>query len=200
MIDLDYNDENNDYILDMFYGIEDEEFYIGIKYKDGSISKYPFTIHNYNAIIARLERQYNEYLKFFEKYKKIRIITITLDISIDLLWFDIIKDFLSIIKDDRVTYNSFLIFSGFIILLSSLKTYKRYHLFFKTKTKILERYLKNKEIFLIELPNGDFTYGLNIANINGNTKEIPYNEEIKGQMKLLKYIAEKENSRDGLNG
>ena len=46
MIDLDYKNKSYDYILDFFYGYEDD-FYIGIKYKDGTIIKVPFTIHNY---------------------------------------------------------------------------------------------------------------------------------------------------------
>lgn len=200
MIDLDYENKCNDYIVEIFYGYE-EDFYIGIKYKDDSVIKVPFTIRNYNILCLRLEKQYNEPIKRFLSYKDRVFGLETLRTTLDVLFLIFINSLFY--SEDKFLKYCFLMISGitfikttgkrgYKLVSSSVKEYK--------KVKIIDFYLKNKENFLIELANGEFTYGLNIANINGDTKEMPYNEEIKGQMKLLKYIAEKENSRDGLNG
>lgn len=203
MIDLDYNNKSNDYILDMFYGIEDEEFYIGIKYKDGSVSKYPFTIHNYNAIVRKMEKQYCRNILKFINHKIVTLIFESFRFFLGLLCFIVTNGLFFSWTDNILYFCCFFIISGLTFLITIIKRENKF-LSLNTKEQnnvlAIDKYLKNKENFLIELANGDFTYGLNIANINGNTKEIPYNEEIKGQMKLLKYIAEKENSRDGLNG
>lgn len=203
MIDLDYNNKSNDYILDMFYGIEDEEFYIGIKYKDGSVSKYPLTIHNYNAIVKKMEKQYYRNIIKFLNHK---IVTLTFEsfrLFLDLLCFIITNGLFFSWTDNILYFCCFFIISGLTFLITIIKRENKFlSLDTKEQNNVLAiyKYLKNKENFLIAMPNGESFYGINLANINDDEKEIPYNEEIKGQMKLLKYIAEKENSRDGLNG
>lgn len=200
MIDLDYENKCNDYIVEIFYGYE-EDFYIGVKYKDDSVIKVPFTIRNYNILCLRLEKQYNEPIERFLSYKDRVFGLDTLRTTLDVMFLIFINSLFH--NEDKFLKYWFLTISGLTFFLttgkrgyklvsSSIEEYK--------KVKTIDFYLKNKDKFLIELPNGEFTYGLNIANINGDTKEMPYNEEIKGQMKLLKYIAEKEDSRDGLNG
>lgn len=207
MIDLDYKDESNDYILDMFYGIEEEEFYIGIKYKDGSISKYPFTIHNYNIVTSKMERQFkNFYLSFFDKMIENKVIEV-IKTSIQILIFLFTNYIECIAIDSMIFDNCFIVINSLLLMQLIKRNYKNFILANRKSNNVLKlsNYLKNKEKFLIEFSKGNNFYGVNIANINDIENDMSFieymqNEEIKGQIKLLKYIAEKENSRDGLNG
>ena len=196
MIDLDYKNISNDYIIDIFYGYEND-FYIGIKYKDGEISKVPFTIHNYNTICSKLEKQYYKFFSSYSSYKISEILKLAFKCFYDLLCFFMINGVLY--SDNKIFNDILLIISGIILLSSVFKKGRKLQLKFNddsTMGPIIEKYLKNKENFLIELPNGEFTYALNIANISGNEMPYVHNKEIKGQIKMLRYISEKENSRD----
>lgn len=198
MIDLDYKNISNDYIIDIFYGYEDD-FYIGIKYKDGSITKAPFTIRNYNIICSRLEKQYKELVDDFFSCKDKVLGLETLRTTLDVFYLIFVNSLFY--SEDNFWKYLVLMISGFSFFMTTGK--RDYKLVSSSineyiKVKIIKKYLKNKENFLVELPNGEFTYALNIANIIGKEKEMTsfiecmQNEEVKGQIKMLRYIAEKE--------
>lgn len=198
MLDLDYKNESNDYIVDMFFGIEEEKLYIGIKYKDGSISKYPFTIYNYNAITARLERQYFEYIDGFQVYIIRRFATETFNLILKIVCFLVVND---LCYDSNKIFNYwFAIFTGLIFILSILKSGIKFSsLVYKNNDnlKVMNKYLKNKDKFLIDFPNGESFYYLNISNINSNTNidawiEYMQSEAMKTEIKALKLLYEGE--------
>lgn len=200
MIDLDYKNKSYDYILDFFYGYEDD-FYIGIKYKDGTIIKVPFTIHNYNAICLKMEKQYYRFIKEFTNYKIIKSVVELIKLFYDLVVFIICNGLVFCGINDIIYFCYFFMISGSIFLLTEWKKMRKFLSLEKTEINSIfniDNYLKNKEYSLIELPNGKFTYALNIANINSE-KTSSYEKEIKGQVKILEYIAKKENNRDDLN-
>lgn len=170
MIDLTVDDKDkNSYIVDVV--LNDNGTYT-VKYASGREEVYPFSIHNINVELYRMEEQYKEYGKdYLDKIYPSRgfgSFLLGLMFTVDVMYFKYILDEgLNFVRGWLLCYS---LYSFFIRAIPHIKQRK---LFIEAKKKldIIKLYMENKDCFKVDVVNPyndkeEEWYLVNLANID----------------------------------
>ena len=184
MIDLTINEKDKDhYITDIALG-EDYKTYL-VKYASGRIEEYPFSVHNYNVDIRKMEKQFYQYKDDYseivteqalgvlkEKIQKIAIALISTAIVFQITDNHVIRIIAIILALLDMAYNHIKSKSLMMIYGTSLEYINQ-----------VERYLDKKNDFIIPITDPknneeEEWYLLNMSDVENTIFQPQIYEEI----------------------
>lgn len=170
MFDLTLNKEDKDsYIVDAI--MNDDGTYT-VKFASGREETYPFSIHNFQVELYRMEEQFELYGKdYLEKIYPnggMRSFLLGIMIAADIAYVKVIFDEgLNFTRGWLFGYALYMLLPRLIPHIKSRKLYKEA----KKKIALMKLYLENKEQFKVEVVNpnngnNEDWYLVNLANID----------------------------------
>lgn len=184
MIDLTINEKDKDYyITDIALG-ENYKTYL-VKYASGRVEEYPFSIHNYNVDIRKMEKQFYQYKDDYSEIVTRQALEVLKEkiqkIAIDLLSTAIVFQ----ITDNHVIRIIAIILALLDMAINHIKS-KSLMLIYGTSLEYInqvERYLDKKNDFIIPITDPknneeEEWYLLNMSDVENTIFQPQIYEEI----------------------
>lgn len=183
MFDLTLNQEDKDtYIVDAV--MNDDSTYT-VKFASGREETYPFSIHNFQVELYRMEEQFEKYGKdYLEKIYPnggMRSFLLGVMIAADIAYVKVIFDEgLNFTRGWLLGYALYMLLPRLIPHIKSRKLYKEA----KKKIALMKLYFENKEQFKVEVVNpnngsSEDWYLVNLANIDSFETEKDFNNYLQ---------------------